>query len=158
MGKSVPEAAFRVALLANTCSFTEATQEEEGSILTASISIALCKIECSKIRNLPLLARRIPLEGSNPSLIDHSLVAYKNNLYVFGGCDGKREYGDLYRIKLSSSVMSLEEAKGDVPSPRYGHTAVVYKEMMFVFGGWDGQRTLNDFYQYSFGKEVWPNL
>lgn len=79
-------------------------------------------------------------------------MAYKRNLWIFGGCDGKREYGDLYRIKLSNSTISLEEAKGDVPSPRYGHTAVVYKEMMFVFGGWDGQRTLNDFYQYSFGR------
>jgi len=58
----------------------------------------------------------------------------------------------LYKIKISKSTITLEEPKGDIPSPRYGHTAVVYKEMMYVFGGWDGTRTLNDFYQYSFGK------
>lgn len=105
-------------------------------------------------------SRKIELQGESPSLIDHSLISYKSKLYVFGGCDGKREFGDLYKIKLSNSTISTIESRGDVPTARYGHTAVLYKDFMYVFGGWDGTSTLNDFYQYSFSKNsiFWKSL
>ena len=80
------------------------------------------------------------------------MISYKSKLYIFGGCDGKREYGDLYKIKLSNLSVQKMESRGDVPSPRYGHVAVLYKDFMYVMGGWDGQRCLNDFYQYSFSE------
>ena len=113
-----------------------------------------------------------------PSIIDHTINYYKNKLFIFGGCNGKREFGDLYKIKLGgvpqeqpqnnqrrgsqqkSEVLegdgfdeiSIVSPKGDTPTPRYGHTAVIFKDFLYVFGGWDGTRTLNDLYQYSFSK------
>lgn len=86
-------------------------------------------------------------------MIDHTINFYKNKLYIFGGCDGKKEFGELYKIKLQKKEIKSVDAKGDVPSPRHGHSADIYRDFLYVFGGWDGIKTLNDLYQYSFSKK-----
>lgn len=52
--------------------------------------------------------KKIPLTGSpSPKRSDHSLVKFKNFLYIFGGCDGAVKYNDLFRINLQEQQVSF---------------------------------------------------
>ncbi|XP_075241189.1 leucine-zipper-like transcriptional regulator 1 isoform X2 [Convolutriloba macropyga] len=69
----------------------------------------------------------------------HTMVRYKDALYVFGGDDGRRMLNDLTKYDIEEDRwLVLRDVQGHNPSPRYHHSAVVYKHSMFIFGGYSG--------------------
>ncbi|KAI2596812.1 leucine zipper like transcription regulator 1, partial [Homo sapiens] len=73
----------------------------------------------------------------------HTVVAYKDAIYVFGGDNGAF-------------------TTGTPPAPRYHHSAVVYGSSMFVFGGYTGDiysnsnlKNKNDLFEYKFATGQW---
>lgn len=87
--------------------------------------------------------------------VDHSLVVYKKNLYIFGGCDGQKKFDDFFKFDISLQKMIRVIGDGEPPSARFGHTAEVYRNDMYLFGGWNGTDTLDELYAYSFISNYW---
>ncbi|XP_012141205.1 leucine zipper like transcription regulator 1 isoform X2 [Megachile rotundata] len=92
----------------------------------------------------------------------HTIVAYKDAIYVFGGDNGKRMLNDLLRFDVKEKSWGRAFATGAAPAPRYHHSAVVHDSSMFVFGGYTGDihsnsnlTNKNDLFEYRFHTAQW---
>lgn len=92
----------------------------------------------------------------------HTVVAYKDALYVFGGDNGKTMLNDLLRCDAKDKSWGRAFTTGPAPAPRYHHSAVVYKGSMFIFGGYTGDihsnsnlTNKNDLFEYKFATGQW---
>ncbi|XP_050596167.1 leucine-zipper-like transcriptional regulator 1 isoform X1 [Bombus affinis] len=92
----------------------------------------------------------------------HTVVAYKDAIYVFGGDNGKRMLNDLLRFDVKEKSWGRAFATGIPPAPRYHHSAVVHDSSMFVFGGYTGDihsnsnlTNKNDLFEYRFQTGQW---
>lgn len=92
----------------------------------------------------------------------HTVVAYKESIYVFGGDNGKNMLNDLLRFDVKDKSWGRAFTMGCPPAPRYHHSAVVYESSMFVFGGYTGDihsnsnlTNKNDLFEYRFASGQW---
>ncbi|XP_043924248.1 leucine-zipper-like transcriptional regulator 1 isoform X2 [Protopterus annectens] len=92
----------------------------------------------------------------------HTVVAYKDAIYVFGGDNGKNMLNDLLRFDVKDCSWCRAFTTGTPPAPRYHHSAVVYGSSMFVFGGYTGDiysnsnlKNKNDLVEYKFATGQW---
>ncbi|XP_076681889.1 leucine zipper like transcription regulator 1 isoform X2 [Andrena cerasifolii] len=92
----------------------------------------------------------------------HTVVAYKDAIYVFGGDNGERMLNDLLRFDVKEKSWGRALATGVPPAPRYHHSAVVHDSSMFVFGGYTGDihsnsnlTNKNDLFEYRFPAGQW---
>ncbi|XP_060568676.1 leucine-zipper-like transcriptional regulator 1 [Ruditapes philippinarum] len=92
----------------------------------------------------------------------HTVVAYKEAVYVFGGDNGKNMLNDLLRFDVKDKSWGRAFTTGLPPAPRYHHSAVVHEGSMFVFGGYTGDihsnsnlTNKNDLYEYKFATGQW---
>lgn len=92
----------------------------------------------------------------------HTVVAYKDAIYVFGGDNGKKMLNDLIRFDVKEKSWGRAFSTGFPPAPRYHHSAVVYGSSMFVFGGYTGDihsnsnlTNKNDLFEYKFQNGTW---
>ncbi|KAK6128175.1 hypothetical protein DH2020_038077 [Rehmannia glutinosa] len=65
----------------------------------------------------------------------HSCTTVGDNLFVFGGTDGRRPLNDLHILDTSSNTWILPSVRGDGPEPREGHSAALIGKRLFIFGG-----------------------
>ena len=86
----------------------------------------------------------------------HTVIAYKDAVYVFGGDNGKSMLNDLLRfdVKEKSWGRAFSRPQDVPPAPRfegffcktdrnlalsrYHHSAVVHESSMYIFGGYTG--------------------
>lgn len=96
-----------------------------------------------------------------PRRSKHTLVAYKDAIYIFGGDNGKQMLNDLIRFDVKDKswgrAFSTGLLKSNPPAPRYHHSAVIYEKSMFIFGGYTGDihsnsnlTNKNDLFEYKF--------
>lgn len=92
----------------------------------------------------------------------HTVVAYKDAIYVFGGDNGKNMLNDLIRFDVKDKSWGRAFSTGNPPIARYHHSAVVHETSMFVFGGYTGDihsnsnlANKNDLFEYKFQTGQW---
>lgn len=92
----------------------------------------------------------------------HTVVAYKEAIYVFGGDNGNSMLNDLLRFDVKEKSWGRAFSTGCPPAPRYHHSAVVHGTSMFVFGGYTGDihsnsnlTNKNDLFEYKFHSGQW---
>ncbi|KAL7743572.1 hypothetical protein ACLKA6_013377 [Drosophila palustris] len=92
----------------------------------------------------------------------HTVVAYKDAMFVFGGDNGKNMLNDLIRFGVKDKSWGRACATGTPPAPRYHHSAVVAGSSMFIFGGYTGDihsnsnlTNKNDLFEYKFLSAMW---
>jgi len=94
----------------------------------------------------------------------HTVVSYKDAVYVFGGDNGKSMLNDLLRfdVKEKSWGRAFSRPQDTPPAPRYHHSAVVHECSMYIFGGYTGDihsnsnlRNQNDLWEYKFATGQW---
>ncbi|XP_033108495.1 leucine-zipper-like transcriptional regulator 1 [Anneissia japonica] len=92
----------------------------------------------------------------------HTVVAYKDAIYVFGGDNGKQMLNDVLRFDIKEESWGRAFTTGTPPAPRYHHSAVMHKGRMFIFGGYTGDiysnsnlRNKNDLYEYKLSNGQW---
>ncbi|XXG46576.1 hypothetical protein AAC387_Pa02g1386 [Persea americana] len=79
---------------------------------------------------------KIMVKGNPPSPRDsHSCTTVGNNLYVFGGTDGKSPLKDLHILDTSSNTWIVPSISGEGPEAREGHSAILVDKRLFIFGG-----------------------
>lgn len=91
----------------------------------------------------------------------HTVVAYKDVIYIFGGDRGNIMLNDLLRFDVKEKFWYLAHSF-KAPTPRYHHSAVVHENSMFIFGGYTGDihsnsnlTNKNDLYEYKFQTCQW---
>lgn len=92
----------------------------------------------------------------------HTVVSYKDAVYVFGGDNGRSMLNDLLRFDVKEKSWGRAVSNGVPPAPRYHHSAVVHETSMFIFGGYTGDihsnsnlTNRNDLWEYKFATGQW---
>lgn len=92
----------------------------------------------------------------------HTMVAWDDRIYVFGGDNGRKMLNDFLVSYVPDSSWARVVFTGSTPAPRYHHSAVVFRNSMFIFGGYTGDinsnsnlRNENDLYEYRFTSSQW---
>lgn len=92
----------------------------------------------------------------------HTMVAWDDGLYIFGGDNGKRMLNDFLVFHIRDGSWARVVSTGSPPPPRYHHSAVVVSDSMFVFGGYTGDinsnqnlQNKNDLYEFKFRSSQW---
>lgn len=85
-----------------------------------------------------------------------------NEVFVFGGWDGKKRLGDLFILNTSSETFEwfCPSDTGQVPSPRSGISLCAIKDQIFLFGGClNTSKVLNDLFIFDTKTYKWrqPN-
>ncbi|KAK6617125.1 hypothetical protein RUM43_014727 [Polyplax serrata] len=91
----------------------------------------------------------------------HTVVAYKDVIYIFGGDRGNIMLNDLLRFDVKEKSWYIAHSF-KAPTPRYHHSAVVHENSMYIFGGYTGDihsnsnlTNKNDLYEYKFQTCQW---
>ncbi|XP_043707229.1 protein GLUTELIN PRECURSOR ACCUMULATION 3-like isoform X2 [Telopea speciosissima] len=102
------------------------------------------------------------MRGIAPSPRDsHSCTTIENNLFVFGGTDGKNPLKDLFVLDTSTNTWMCPRVHGEGPTPREGHSAALVGKRLFIFGGcgksWQSSYEVyyNDLYILDTESLVW---
>lgn len=96
----------------------------------------------------------------------HTVVAFENSVYIFGGTDSEKRQNDLHRLNLDTetwSNMNSTSNRNDyqvLPLKRSGAKGVVYNRKFYIFGGYDGRggNYFNDIYCFDFKKCIWQEI
>uniref|UniRef100_A0A0N4ZAS5 Attractin n=1 Tax=Parastrongyloides trichosuri TaxID=131310 RepID=A0A0N4ZAS5_PARTI len=92
---------------------------------------------------------------------DHSMVLYKNKLYIFGGVlDKKTITNEFWSFDIITKEFTLLNAHNDsytsLPLAVAGHTAHIIGDEMYVFFGYNPyEEFIHQTQIYSFGKGKW---
>lgn len=99
-----------------------------------------------------------------PCLQEHTMVCWKNVIYVFGGEIGFASTGEtpLWILDLSAQTWRKHHVRSSSvhqPSGRRGHSAVVYDGIMHVFGGYQDLRgSSSELWTFDLASERWNLL
>ncbi len=91
---------------------------------------------------------KAPVHGSVPR---RSFRAHTGNLcdevlWLFGGCDNRGCFRDLWCFDTETMCWSKPKVTGDIPPARRAHSATMVNKRLFVFAGGDGPHYFNDLY------------
>ena len=105
--------------------------------------------------------RKVSPDGGPAGREDHTWTvdAEGRFAYLFGGRDGGKEFGDLWRYDLSQDEWKRISPKGKKPEPRFGHNAVWVDGLgMVIFAGQLGDDFFDDLWLYDPDKKRWREL
>lgn len=95
-----------------------------------------------------------------PPLTNHSMSAYKNKLYVFGGVyNNEKVSNDLWCFDTLSNKWTQLSPTGNLPPPVNEHSSCVVNDRLFIYGGNDFTGVIYDFlYVLDLQTLVWSKL
>jgi leucine-zipper-like transcriptional regulator 1 len=88
----------------------------------------------------------------------HTADAYKSNIYVFRGGDGRDYLNDLHELNTGTLTWQKVESSGNKPPPRANHSSALIKNNLCIFGGWDGSKRLNDLFLMDLDIMNWSQV
>jgi N-acetylneuraminic acid mutarotase len=90
---------------------------------------------------------RAPTSGaSHTPLRAHTMTLVGNNIFVFGGCDSRACFNELYVFDADSFHWSTPHVVGELPAPLRAMTCTAVGKKLVIFGGGDGPAYFNDVY------------
>ncbi|KAK3382933.1 hypothetical protein B0T24DRAFT_603012 [Lasiosphaeria ovina] len=90
---------------------------------------------------------RAPVSGSpHTALRAHTMTLVGSNVFVFGGCDSRACFNELYVLDADAFYWSTPPVVGDVPVPLRAMTCTAVGKKLVIFGGGDGPAYYNDVY------------
>lgn len=91
---------------------------------------------------------KAPVHGSVPrrSFRAHTANLCDEVMWLFGGCDHRGCFRDLWCFDTETMCWSKPKVTGDIPPARRAHSATMVNKRLFVFAGGDGPHYFNDLY------------
>ncbi|KAK4202206.1 hypothetical protein QBC40DRAFT_276734 [Triangularia verruculosa] len=90
---------------------------------------------------------RAPTSGApHTALRAHTTTLVGSNVFVFGGCDSRACFNELYVLDADAFYWSTPHVVGDVPVPLRAMTCTTVGKKLVIFGGGDGPAYYNDVY------------
>ncbi|RKP13928.1 hypothetical protein BJ684DRAFT_22668 [Piptocephalis cylindrospora] len=95
--------------------------------------------------------------GTRPpkALRAHTINLVGETFFVFGGCDARTCFNELYLFDADTLYWSNPPTYGDIPAPRRAHSATLLDNHIYVFGGGDGPNYFNDLHILDTETLVW---
>jgi hypothetical protein len=84
--------------------------------------------------------------ASHTALRAHTSTLIGSNIYVFGGCDSRSCFNELYVLDADAFYFSCPYVCGEIPVPLRAMTCTAVGKKLIVFGGGDGPAYYNDVY------------
>ncbi|KAG8927263.1 hypothetical protein FRC02_008340 [Tulasnella sp. 418] len=105
---------------------------------------------------------RAPVHGALPTrnMRAHTVTVVDNIAWVFGGCDEKGCWRDVWCFDIETFQWSHPEMLGELPPPCRAHTATLVDRKIYIFGGGEGPVYYNDVYVLDTVTHRWhkPNI
>ncbi|EIN05797.1 galactose oxidase [Punctularia strigosozonata HHB-11173 SS5] len=76
----------------------------------------------------------------------HTVTMVDNVAWVFGGCDDKGCWQDVWCFDVETMFWSHPQMLGDIPPPCRAHSATLVDRKIVIFGGGQGPQYYNDVY------------
>jgi N-acetylneuraminic acid mutarotase len=90
---------------------------------------------------------RAPVSGAaHTPLRAHTTTLIGSNIYIFGGCDSRSCFNELYVFDADAFYWSSPLVTGEGPVPLRAMTCTAVGKKLIVFGGGDGPAYYNDVY------------
>lgn len=90
---------------------------------------------------------RAPTSGvPHTALRAHTTASIGSNIYIFGGCDSRSCFNELYVFDADAFYWSSPYITGELPLPLRAMTCTAVGKKLVVFGGGDGPVYYNDVY------------
>ena len=90
---------------------------------------------------------RAPVSGApHTPLRAHTTTLVGSDIFVFGGCDSRACFNELYVLDADSFHWSSPHVVGDIPVPLRAMTCTAVGKKLVIFGGGDGPAYYNDIY------------
>jgi hypothetical protein len=90
---------------------------------------------------------RAPTSGaSHTALRAHTTTLIGSNIYIFGGCDARSCFNELYVFDADAFYWSSPHVVGEIPLSLRAMTCTAVGKKLIVFGGGDGPAYYNDVY------------
>ncbi|KAK0613111.1 hypothetical protein B0T17DRAFT_542852 [Bombardia bombarda] len=70
-----------------------------------------------------------------PARTNHSMIAYNDKMYLFGGTNGFQWFNDMWCYDPVTNSWTQLDCIGYIPVPREGHAAALVDDVMYIFGG-----------------------
>jgi hypothetical protein len=104
----------------------------------------------------------VALDAAGPAARgDHTLTVDGTGsaAWLFGGRDGRRTFGDLWRLDLATDAWERVEPPGDRPPERFGHSATWVPGLgLVIFGGQAGATFFADLWAFDPDARTWTAL
>lgn len=84
--------------------------------------------------------------AARTSLRAHTTTLVGSNIYIFGGCDSRSCFNELYVLDADCFYWSTPLVHGECPLPLRAMTCTAVGKKLVVFGGGDGPAYYNDVY------------
>jgi N-acetylneuraminic acid mutarotase len=89
----------------------------------------------------------------------HTTVIYNDEIYMFGGWNGRDTNNDFYVYNITTGRWSKVEYSGDMPEQRRSHSAAIVDHKMYIFGGFDGDNnSLPYMHEFDCISKVWRSI
>ncbi|KAI9899186.1 hypothetical protein N3K66_005647 [Trichothecium roseum] len=99
---------------------------------------------------------KAPVSGTpHPSLRAHTTTLIGSNIYIFGGCDSRTCFNELWVVDADSFYWSRPQVTGEIPMPLRAMTCTAVGKKLVVFGGGDGPAYYNDVYVLDTANMKW---
>lgn len=101
-----------------------------------------------------------PSTGSFPAPRSYaSMAAVRDRIFMYGGYDGRQQFGGLYVYSVSQSRWDKVAAVGEKPTARMNHSLTfVAPNHLIMFGGREHSRRQNDVSLFDLATESWKQL
>ncbi|SLM34847.1 Kelch-type beta propeller [Lasallia pustulata] len=77
-----------------------------------------------------------PPEGQlPPARTNHTIISWKEKLYLFGGTNGTQWFNDVWSYDPRVNGWTQLDCIGYIPATREGHSAALVNDVMYIFGG-----------------------
>ncbi|OCH88927.1 galactose oxidase [Obba rivulosa] len=100
-----------------------------------------------------------PVYGTLPNGVRaHSVTLVDNIAWVFGGCDERGCWRDVFCFNIETMQWTHPEMVGDIPPPCRAHTATLVDRRIIVFGGGEGPKYYNSLFILDTTTRRWLRL
>ncbi|KAI0063348.1 galactose oxidase [Artomyces pyxidatus] len=100
---------------------------------------------------------KAPVWGTLPThaMRAHSVTLVDTLAWIFGGCDDKGCWKDVWTFNIETMQWSRPEMQGDLPPPCRAHSATLVDRKIVIFGGGEGPVYYNSVYVLDIAMRRW---
>ncbi|KAJ8469875.1 hypothetical protein ONZ45_g16742 [Pleurotus djamor] len=116
--------------------------------------------DCPPVSSTMMYWSRAPVFGAIPmrTMRAHTVTLVDNMAWLFGGCDDKDCWKDIYLFDTETMQWSHPDTTGETPPPCRAHTATFVDRKLYVFGGGQGPTYYNTTYILDVTTRRWSKL
>ncbi|KAG1818946.1 hypothetical protein EV424DRAFT_1619045 [Suillus variegatus] len=108
----------------------------------------------------PKTQQRLQIHGTLPmrAFRAHTVTLVDHVAWLFGGCDDKGRWKDVYCFDTDTTHWFHPDTLGDVPPPCRAHTATLVDRKIVIFGGGQGPAYYDSTYIFDTTTRSWFSL